>query len=156
MTKHNKKESNMYSKTHTQPWGLTVLRIVTGIIFLMHGWQKITVFGLEGFTGFLSQLGIPGASVAAVIVIAIELLGGLALILGLGTRYVAIPLAIDMLVALFTVHLSAGFFVGDGGYEFVLILLAASVALSLAGGGALALDNIVRERRGTAPVAEAT
>jgi putative oxidoreductase len=129
-----------------QPWGLTVLRVVTGIVFFMHGWQKITMFGIAGFTGFLTQLGIPGASLAAVIVIALELLGGLALILGIGTRFVAIPLAINMLVALFTVHLANGFFASDNGYELVLLLFAASVALAIGGSGAFALDNLVRSR----------
>ncbi len=131
------------TRTHTQFWGLTVLRIVTGIIFLMHGWQKIAMFSIGGFTGFLSQAGIPAPAIAAVVVIAVEILGGLALVLGLGTRWVAIPLAIDMLVALFTVHLPAGFFVADGGYEFVLLLLAANVTFMLSGGGAAALDNVV-------------
>lgn len=137
---------NFASWNRTQPWGLTVVRVVTGLIFLIHGWQKISMFGLAGFTGFLTSLGIPGASLAAVVVIALELLGGLALILGLGTRYVALPLAINMLVALLTVHLSAGFFATEGGYEFVLLLLAACVGLALSGGGALALDNLVRGR----------
>lgn len=141
---------NIASWNRTQPWGLTVLRVVTGLIFLIHGWQKITMFGLAGFTGFLTQLGVPGASVAAVVVIAVELLGGLALILGLGTRYVTIPLAITALVALLTVHLPAGFFASDGGYEFVLLLLVACVTLALSGGGALALDDLVRGRFGRA------
>src|SRR3712207_2186784 len=100
------------TRPSTQAWGLTVLRIVTGIIFVMHGWQKIAMFGLAGFTGFLTELGVPAPGIAAVIVIAVEVVGGLALILGLGTRWVAIPLALDMLVALLTVHLAAGFFVG--------------------------------------------
>lgn len=129
-------------------YGLAVLRVITGIIFFVHGLQKITQFGVGGFTGFLTQQGIPLPAVAAVVVIAVELLGGAALILGLGTRLVALPLAFDMLVALITVHLPAGFFVQDGGYEFVLLMLAASVTLALAGGGALALDNLMPTRRG--------
>jgi putative oxidoreductase len=130
----------------TREWGLTVLRIVTGIVFFAHGLQKLTEFGVGGFAGFLTSLGIPLPGVFAVIVIAVELLGGLALILGLGTRWVALPLAIDMLVALFTVHLPNGFFAQNNGYELVLILLAASVALALTGSGALALDNLLGGR----------
>lgn len=137
---------NLNRPTLNPGWGLAVVRVVTGIVFFMHGYQKVTEFGVAGFAGFLSQLGIPAASVAAVIVIGVELLGGLALILGLGTRWVAIPLAIDMLVALVTVHLAAGFFVQNGGYELVLLLLAACVGLALAGGGAFAVDNIIRGR----------
>ena len=137
-------------------WALAIIRIVTGLTFFMHGYQKLTEFGVAGFAGFLTQLGIPGASVAAVVVIAVELLGGLALILGLGTRLVAVPLAIDMLVALLTVHLSAGFFVQNGGYELVLLLLAASVGLILGGSGALALDNLVGRRAHAVPSARAS
>lgn len=145
---------NERTLTRMLPWGLTLLRVVTGIIFFMHGWQKITQFGVAGFAGLLTQLGVPAPAFAAVVVIAVELLGGLALIVGLGTRYVAVPLAIDMLVALFTVHLSNGFFVGgeNPGYEFVLLLFAASVALALAGSGAAALDNVVRGRVAPTPV----
>lgn len=130
----------------TREWGLTVLRIVTGIVFFAHGLQKATEFGVGGFAGFLTSLGIPLPGVFAVIVIAVELLGGLALILGLGTRWVAIPLAIDMLVALLTVHLPNGFFAQNNGYELVLTLLAAAVALALTGSGALALDNLLVRR----------
>jgi putative oxidoreductase len=146
---------NFSTWDRNQPWALTVLRVVTGVVFFVHGWQKITMFGIAGFTGFLTQLGIPAASLAAVIVIALELLGGLALILGLGTRFVAIPLAINMLVALFTVHLSNGFFVSDNGYELVLLLFAASVALAIGGSGMLALDNLVRGRVATTRAAAA-
>lgn len=146
---------NISTWDRNQPWALTVLRVVTGIVFFVHGWQKITVFGVAGFTGFLTQLGIPGASLAAVIVIALELLGGLALILGIGTRFISIPLAINMLVALFTVHLANGFFVSDNGYELVLLLFAASVALAIGGSGAFALDNLVRGRVGTTRTAAA-
>ncbi len=124
-----------------------MLRIVTGVVLLMHDWQKLAMMGIGGFAGFLGQLGIPGAEVAAVVVTAVEVIGGLALILGIGTRWVAIPLAFDMLVALFTVHLPNGFFASEGGYELVLLLLAASVALNLGGSGALALENLVRGRR---------
>ena len=137
----------MLTRTYNSAWALAVLRIVTGIVFLMHGWQKLALMGVGGFAGFLGQLGIPGAEIAAVVVTAVEVIGGLALILGIGTRWVAIPLAFDMLVALFTVHLPAGFFASEGGYELVLLLLAASVALILGGSGALALENVVRRRR---------
>ncbi|GAB4423471.1 MAG: DoxX family protein [Anaerolineae bacterium] len=121
-------------------WGLVVLRVVVGLVFLVHGGQKLLMFGLGGTAGFFGSLGIPLPMVAAVVVIAVELLGGLALLLGLGTRYVALLLAGDMLVAILTVHLPAGFFVSDGGYEFVLTLLAASLFFALAGPGLLSLD----------------
>ncbi len=147
---------NLNTRALNPGWGLSVIRIVTGILFFVHGLQKLTEFGFGGFAGFLSQLGIPAASAAAVIVILVDLMGGLALILGIGTRFVAIPLTIDMLVALLTVHLPAGFFVQNGGYEFVLLLLAANLALLLGGSGAFALDNLFGRTAGRARQPEVT
>ena len=139
---------------HTQSIGVAVLRIVTGIIFFAHGWQKMFDMGLAGVGGFFGSIGIPLPEVSAALVIALELVGGLLLILGLGTRWVAIPLAITMLVALFTVHLANGFFASNGGYEFVLTLFGTTVALALTGSGAYALDNQPALRRfSTRPLA---
>lgn len=123
-------------------YGITVLRVVVGIIFVAHGFQKITGFGLAGTAGFLGSLGIPLPGVAAGLLIATELVGGLALILGLATRAAAVALAFSMVVALLTVHLQAGFFLPNG-FEYVLVLLAANVALALTGAGALAIDPLV-------------
>ncbi len=121
-------------------WGLVALRVVVGLVFLIHGGQKLFMFGFGGTAGFLGSVGVPLPMVAAIVVIAVEFLGGLALLLGLGTRYVAALLAVDMLVALLMVHLPAGFFVSNGGYEFVLTLLAASAFFALAGAGTWSLD----------------
>lgn len=128
---------------HQPHFGIGILRIVTGFIFMMHGWQKISDFGLGGFTGFLTQLGIPMAGVFAFIVIALEFVGGLALVFGIGTRWVSLAFAVDMLVALFTVHLANGFFVSANGYELVLILFGASLSLAFLGGGLYSLDSQV-------------
>src|SRR5207249_5752548 len=80
---------------------------------------------------------------AAVVVIAVEILGGLALILGLGTRLAAALLAIDMVVAVLAVRLAAGFV---GGYEFELTLLAASLSLALLGGGPVTVRQVFARR----------
>ena len=121
-------------------WGFLVLRLAVGFVFAMHGWQKFTEMGFEGVAGFFGSLGVPLPFVAAVVVTLVELVGGLALILGLGTRLVAALLAVDMAVALVLVHLPNGFAVGNGGYEFVLVLLAVSVFFALSGPGRLSLD----------------
>jgi len=125
--------------------GLTVLRIVVGIVFLLHGWQKVTVYHLEGVTGMLIGLGIPLPSVSAAILITVELIGGAALILGLGTRWVSWLLAFDMAVAILTFHLKGGFF-APMGIEFPLTLLAATICLALAGPGSVALDSLIAKR----------
>ena len=120
-------------------WGVLPLRIVVGLVFVVHGAQKLFGFGLAGTAGFLGSLGIPLPTVAAAALIAVELLGGLALFLGAGTRIVAAVLAADMLGAILTVHLRGGFFVPDG-VEFVLTLLGVCVALVGLGAGPWSVD----------------
>ncbi len=83
---------------------------------------------------------------AGVIVTLVEFLGGLALFLGLFTRWFAIPLAIDMLVAILTVHLPNGFFLPDG-FEYPLTLLAANVALALLGSGEASVERFLEKQR---------
>ncbi len=121
-------------------WGLVILRVVVGLVFAMHGFQKLTQSGISGVAGFFGSIGIPAAMLMAAIVIFVELLGGIALIVGVGTRIVALLLAIIMLVAILTVHLANGFYASDGGVEFTLTLLAANLFLALAGAGSMSLD----------------
>lgn len=120
---------------------MTIIRVIVGITFFAHGWQKVFTFGFEGTGGFFESLGIPAAGFFAILVSLLELLGGLALILGIGTRIVGLLLAIDMLVALLIVHLSNGFFVSENGIELVLILGAASLAFAITGASSISLDN---------------
>ncbi len=127
--------------------GLLVLRVVVGVVFLVHGAQKVFVFGHPGVTGMLTKFGIPLPGVASLVLMFVELLCGAALILGFLTRVAAGLLMVDMLVALLAVHLKNGFF-SPMGVEFPLTLLAGLIALALAGSGALALDNVLFRRRG--------
>ena len=129
-------------------WGLTLLRLVVGVIFVMHGWQKLSM-GFHNVGGFLGSVGIPLPTLAAVVLTIVELVGGIALILGLLTRYAATLLAIDMLVALITVHIKGGFFAPKG-VELPLLLLAANLNLILAGAGALSASGF-RKKKMNAP-----
>lgn len=126
--------------------GLLLLRLVLAAVFIAHGVQKLWINDMpatqEGFIG----MGVPFPEVAAIVVAVVELGGGVLLGLGLGTRIVAALLAIDMIVALALVHLAAGFFAADGGYEFVLTLAVASIALVFTGPGRFALDALFRRR----------
>ncbi len=121
-------------------WGITVLRLVVGAVFLMHGGQKLFVWGFAGVAGFLAKVGIPAPYLAAPILSLVEFLGGAVLVLGLYARVAAALLAVDMLVAILTYHLPHGFFMPNG-VEYPLTLLAANVALVLLGSGKASLER---------------
>ncbi len=138
----NPMQIRVQSSPALQAWGITALRSIVGLVFLVHGLQKIFAAGMAGVAGYMGQIGLPWPMASAVLVTAVEVICGLALIGGLLTRWVTIPLAIEMLVAGAVVHWQAGFFLPNG-YEFALTLLVACAALSLLGPGAYALDNVL-------------
>ncbi|PKG23332.1 DoxX family protein [Niallia nealsonii] len=120
-----------------QPIGTLFIRFVLGIIFFMHGLTKMQN-GIENTAGFFTSLGLPGFS--AYLVAGIELIGGLLIIIGLGTRIIAVLFAAIMLGAILMVNGSNGFV---GGYEFELSLLAMSLFLVFNQAQVFALDNIL-------------
>jgi putative oxidoreductase len=126
-------------------WGITVLRVVVGIVFLAHGWQKLFQLGFHGVAGFFGGAGIPLPFVSAVIVTLVEFAGGIALILGFLTRFAAALNGFDMIVAILVVHLKNGF-MKPGGFEHPLTLLAACVALVMVGPGAVSVDGALAKR----------
>jgi putative oxidoreductase len=125
--------------------GLTVLRAITGTIFVAHGAQKLFVYGLDGVAGGFAQMGVPFPDVMGPLVGFVELFGGLALIAGLLTRLAGVGLTAVMLGALFMVHLPAGFFLPNG-YEFVLMLAASATTLAITGAGRYSLDAALANR----------
>jgi putative oxidoreductase len=124
-------------------WGMFVLRIVTGIIFIGHGAPK---FGwgsdrtLAGLAEWLGGLGVPLPMVGAFLVASFETFGGAFLIIGLLTRFWSAGLAFAMLLAVTLVHLANGMF-GESGYQWALLLMACSLALMFEGAGNASLDK---------------
>ena len=125
--------------TRTAPYAALILRVTLGILFLAHAGLKLFVFTPAGTAGFFGSLGLPGW--LAYVTILWEILGGLALILGIRTRAVAIVMIGPLLGALVLVHGPAGFFFTNpnGGWEYLALWIVALVALALTGDGAYAL-----------------
>jgi putative oxidoreductase len=133
-------------------WVLTVLRLVLGVVFLAHGSQKMLGwfggYGFKATMGFFTQTAhIP--AVFAFLAIAAEFFGGLGLIVGLLSRIAAFGITVNMLVAIFMVHLPNGLFMNwtgqqkGEGFEYHLLVLAITVALMIRGGGAFSLDRMI-------------
>src|SRR5690242_12310281 len=101
--------------------------------------------GFAGTAQFLAASGIPLPGLSAVIVMTLEILGGLAIMFGFLTRWFAIPLAVDMLVAVVMVRIKGGFFNPDGA-EFELTLLFACITLALMGSGGVSVDEAISRR----------
>jgi putative oxidoreductase len=134
-----------------------LLRLVVGLLFAAHGSQKAFGWfggpGMGGATGFMGSLGFRAPRIWAWQLMLAELLGGLALAVGFLTPLAALALVIDMIVAIALVKWQNGFFSGNGGYEFELVLLAVPVALVATGPGRFSLDralDIDDNVRGTA------
>lgn len=138
-------------RTTSTSIGLTALRIVLGVVFTAHGAQKFAQ-GIPGVAQGFSGMGVPLAEVAAPLVAGLELVGGILLMVGVATRVVGLLLAVDMVVAGLLAHATAGFFAQDGGFEYVLVLAVASLAIALTGPGRFSLDALVlrsaRRKRG--------
>ena len=134
-------------KESMKEWSTISLRLALGIVFIMHGSQKLFgAFGgpgISGFAGYLGNLSIPASGMLSIIVAIVEFFGGLFVLLGLFTRYASLLIAIDMLVAFLAVHMKNGFFVGKGGFEVVMILFFISMALAMSGSGKLSLEKIL-------------
>lgn len=121
-------------------YGATILRIALGIIYIAHAYAALFVYGPRATTAFQRSLGLPLPEIGAWYVILAHGVGGALLLLGLWTRWAALVNLPIMAGAFFLVHLREGFFMGPkGGYEFVLLVLAATLAQVFLGSGALAL-----------------
>ena len=128
-------------------WGLSVIRIIVGVIFMAHGAQKLFgLFGGGGLAGtaqFMESLGLAPGLLMALLSGSAEFFGGLALVIGLLVRPAAVALTITLIVAIFSVHISNGLFMANNGYEFALVLMAGTVAVLIEGAGNASLDRLI-------------
>ncbi|MFZ2510863.1 MAG: DoxX family protein [Gordonia sp. (in: high G+C Gram-positive bacteria)] len=126
----------------------TTARIILGIIFIAHGWQKFFTNGIGATADGFKQMGVPAPTLSAWFSALVELVGGAALVIGLAVPVFAVLLILNMLGALFMVHLENGFFAASGGYELVLALIAGLIAVGFTNQGAASVDgNILRARQ---------
>ena len=133
---------------------LLILRLFLGVVFVMHGSQKLLgAFGGSGITGFagvLAKYGIEPHVLWAWVVAITEFVGGICILFGFLTRFWAAGLVIDMTVAVVKVHLVNGFFWTKGGFEFVLTLGVIALVLLMTGPGAMSMDRAIGiEKRAT-------
>jgi putative oxidoreductase len=131
------------------PYALTVLRVLVGITYLLMGLPKLANIG--GFTGFVSNIGFPLAGFFAVVIVALEVGGGLLMIAGFATRWLSILYIIEMTVTTLLVKLPRmGFIAPQGqpgvGAQLDLLLLAAAIVLLTHGAGQLSVERNVLKR----------
>jgi len=126
---------------------LLFVRLVIGLGMAAHGAQKLFGwfggYGLDGTGGFFEQLGFRPGKLFAFMAGLGETGGGLLLALGLGGALGPATIVMVMLVAIFTVHISKGYFVSNGGWELNAAIIASAVAVAYAGNGAFSLDRLL-------------
>ena len=146
-------------------WAPIPLRLIVGFGFMQHGFAKMSR-GPDAFAAILHALGVPAPHLMAWVSILTELLGGLAILVGAFVTLASIPMAILLLVAVFTVHLPYGFSsikliavtasgpqFGPVGYEVNLLYLACLAGLVLGGAGPFAFDAYLQTRKHENPPA---
>ena len=121
-------------------WGITVVRVMTGLLFAVHGYQKFAR-GLGEVSAYFAKIYIPFPGVMVPFIATLELLGGGLLIIGLLTRVVSALFAVEMLVTTVWVKLALG--AGWNASDLDRMLLVAAILMVLAGPGAAAADNLV-------------
>lgn len=126
---------------------ILILRLAAGVVLAYHGWQKLQ--DVAGFAGFVESLDIPAPDVVAYLVTYLEFLGGIALIIGVATRYVAALFAIEMVFTNVLVKFDVGLIASEGGVgaELDILILAIALSLVLVGAGRWAVDALLTGRR---------
>jgi putative oxidoreductase len=156
---HNRKSTTGTSTAFFAPWAPLALRLIVGYGFIAHGYAKLSR-GPAAFGTILHSMGVPAPYVTAKLTILVELVGGLAVMLGAFVWAASIPMTIVLITAMLTVHLPYGFSsikliavtaagaqFGPPGYEVDMLYIACLAALVLGGSGPLAIDSFRKRRR---------
>lgn len=122
------------------PIAYTLMRVVVGIMFLMHVQAKFHAGPNAIAANLMAKNGLQPAILFAYAAMFLETVGGVCVVIGLFTRVAAAALAIEMLIALIFVHLPKGYAAGGGGYEYVLLIGAVCFAIAIRGGGPYSAD----------------
>lgn len=125
------------------PIAATLVRVVVGIMFLMHVSGKFKIGAAAVATNIMAKNGLEPGMMFAYLAIVLEVVGGACLIVGLFTRFFAAALAIEMLIALLAVHLPKGYAAGGGGYEYVLLIGAVCFVIAMRGAGPYSVDRVI-------------
>ncbi|GAA1658147.1 DoxX family protein [Actinoplanes couchii] len=125
---------------------LLIARVVVGIVFIAHGWQKFNEWGLDGTSAAFGQMGVPLPTVSAWFAAIVELAGGIALVAGVAVPLVSLLLVVNMVGAFVLVHVSNGVFVDNGGFELVAVLGAAALVFAVLGAGRYSVDRLLAPR----------
>lgn len=125
---------------------LLLARVVLGVVLVAHGWQKVNEWGMDGTAASFDKMGVPAPTLSAWFAAAVELVGGVLLILGALTPIVALLVVANMAGAFWFVHKDGGVFAAKGGWELVAVIAAAALALAGAGAGRLSVDGLLGRR----------
>lgn len=132
----------MFDSLLNPPLAHLLLRVVLGVVFIVHGYPKFKTF--SQFAGWLGSMGFRPAKFWAFVAASVEFFGGILLVLGIGVPIVGILLAIQMLVAMWKVKWGKVGFTDTGGWELDLIYLVAALSLVMMGGGMYSLGALLR------------
>jgi putative oxidoreductase len=119
-----------------------LMRVIIGYNLFMHGWVKFNS-GFTGVTGYMTKTGLLPGEVFAGAAMFLETIGALCILVGLFTRFFAAAIAIELGIAFLAVHMAKGFSVGQGGYEYVLLLGIVMFTIAIRGGGRYSLDHMI-------------
>lgn len=122
---------------------LLIARIALGVVLIAHGWQKFNEWTLAGTASAFGDMGVPAPSVTSIFAASAELFGGILILIGLVTPLAAVLNILVQLGAFVLVHVQAGVFIDNGGYELVLAIAVGLLLIAARGAGKFSIDALL-------------